>query len=46
MNKARWIEQAASELTKDLTDKGKLIEASFALRTLHHPEGRAAGPTS
>jgi hypothetical protein len=30
MNKARLIEQAASDLTKELTDKGKLIEAGFA----------------
>jgi hypothetical protein len=31
MNKARLIEQAASDLTKDLADKGKLIEAGFAV---------------
>ena len=30
MNKARLIEQAASEVTKHLTDRGKLIEAGFA----------------
>lgn len=30
MNKARLIEQAASEVTKELTDRGKLVEAGFA----------------
>lgn len=30
MNKARLIEQAASDVTKELTDKGKLVEAGFA----------------
>ena len=30
MNRAKLIELAALELTKDLTDKGKLIEAGFA----------------
>ncbi len=30
MNKARLIEAAALGLTKDLTDKGRLIEAGFA----------------
>ena len=31
MNKAEMIEQAGSDLTKALTDKGKLIEAGFVL---------------
>jgi hypothetical protein len=31
MNKAKLIEQAAHTFTKDLTDKGKLIEAGFAV---------------
>lgn len=31
MNKARLIEQAASGLTKDLTDAGKLVEAGFVV---------------
>lgn len=30
MNKARMIEEAASQATKELTDQGKLIEAGFA----------------
>ncbi len=30
MNKARLIERAALDVTKELTDKGKLIEAGFA----------------
>ena len=30
MNKARLIEQAAGDVTKKLTDEGKLIEAGFA----------------
>jgi hypothetical protein len=30
MNKAKLIEQAATEATKELTDKGRLIEAGFA----------------
>lgn len=30
MNKARLIEQVASDVTKEFTDKGKLIEAGFA----------------
>lgn len=30
MNKARLIEAAASDVTKSLTDQGKLIEAGFA----------------
>lgn len=30
MNKARLIEQVASEVTKEFTDKGRLIEAGFA----------------
>jgi hypothetical protein len=30
MHKAKLIEQAATEITKELTDKGKLIEAGFA----------------
>lgn len=30
MSKARLIEQAASDLTKGLIDRGKLIEAGFA----------------
>lgn len=30
MNKARLIEQVASDVTKELTDKGKLVEAGFA----------------
>lgn len=30
MNKAKLIDQVASEVTKELTEKGKLIEAGFA----------------
>ena len=30
MNKARLIEAAAHDVTKELTDKGRLIEAGFA----------------
>lgn len=30
MSKARLIERAASDLTKELTDKGRLVEAGFA----------------
>lgn len=30
MNKARLIEKAAVEVTKEFTDKGKLVEAGFA----------------
>ena len=30
MNKARLIEQAASDVTKKLSDEGKLVEAGFA----------------
>lgn len=33
MNKARLIEQVASDITKKLTDEGKLIEAGFAAFT-------------
>ncbi len=34
MNKARLIEQAASHVTKEFTDRGKLIEAGWA--AFHH----------
>ena len=30
-SKRRLIEQAASDLTKDLTDRGKLVEAGFTV---------------
>jgi hypothetical protein len=44
MNKARMVEQAASELTKALTDKGKLIEAGFAVFA-HYVIPKDASPT-
>lgn len=31
MTRAKLIEQAASDLTKELTDRGKLVEAGFAI---------------
>ena len=31
MSRAKQIEQVASDLTKELTDKGKLIEAGFVV---------------
>lgn len=30
MNKARLIEQAASDVTKELSDRGKIVEAGWA----------------
>lgn len=35
MNKAKQIEQAASDLTKEMTDRGKLVEAGFAAFALY-----------
>lgn len=35
MNKAKVIEEAAHRLTKELADKGKLVEAGFAAFALY-----------